>query len=280
MTLGLVVPDAGATFFGSLAREIENAAFSAGYTLLLGNAMERAERESAHVRALLDRQVDGLILAPIGRSGPWVDEVARSRTRTVILDRELEDVSATQILIDNEQGAYDATRHLIEHGWRRVGCLAGPEGVHPTIDRVAGWRRALAEAGIDPAGTPPSYGSFRQWDGYEQGKRLLAGSARPDAIFTTSDEQGLGLLRAAFERGLRVPRDLAVVSFDGIAGSAYSIPSLSTVQQPLDELGALAVQRVLAQSADERPDGETIRLTTKLIVRESCGCGREAAPRA
>ena len=100
------------------------------------------------------------------------------------------------------------------------------------------------------------------------------------AIFTTSDEQGLGLLRAAFERGLRVPRDLAVVSFDGIAGSAYSIPSLSTVQQPLDELGALAVQRVLAQSADERPDGETIRLTTKLIVRESCGCGREAAPRA
>lgn len=270
--IGLVVPDNANPFFAELAREIEDVAFERGYTLLLGNARDDDDREAAHVRTLLDHQVDGLILIPSHGSRTWRGELARSNVPCLVVDRAIEGTNAMHVLTDNEGGAHAGVRHLLDHGRRRIGCLAGPQGIHPTVDRVAGWRRALTEAGCDPAAL--AHAPFGQADGYRAGRALLSGTlAGPgvDALFVTSDEQAIGVLRAAAELGVRIPDDLAVCSFDGIAATAYTIPSLTTVRQPFEELGRAAVELLLAHRDTEDPARRVV-LPTSLIARGSCGC--------
>lgn len=272
MAIGLLVPDASNPFFGALARQIEDAAFARGYALFLCNAMESKSREEAYIRALLGRQVDGLIIAPCSGSSRWVDELAQSLTASVIIDRVLDDTPFTTMAADNEGGAYAAVRHLVGHGRRRVGCIAGPKGVHPTEDRVNGWRRALAEAGLPEDPALMHYGTFTQRDGHFAAHAMLSLPNRPDSLFVTSDEQAIGALAAAADLALDVPRDVAVFGFDGIAGGEFSRPSLSTVMQPTETLAREAVARVIGQDPKARSSPERITLATALVLRRSCGC--------
>ncbi|GBQ02648.1 LacI family DNA-binding transcriptional regulator [Streptomyces spongiicola] len=273
MTFGLVVPDNSNPFFAELARVIEDVGFASGYTMLLGNAMGDDAREATYVRTLLDRRVDGLIVVPIHGPHSWVAELSdRTTVPRLVLDRELELPGATQVLTDNEGGAYRATTHLLGHGRERIGCIAGLEGVHPTVDRVAGWRRALVEAGRDPGNAPLTHVPFGRGDGYRAGRRMLAHAGHPDALFVASDEQAIGVLRAAAELGLRVPDDVAVCAFDGIDGSEYTVPALTTMRQPFEELGRSAVEWLLAKIADPALPVQRITHPTTLIARGSCGC--------
>lgn len=272
MTLGLVVPDNSNPFFAELARAIEEVSFAAGYTMLLGNAMDDDEREATYIRTLLDRQVDGLIVVPAHGPRSWLTELSGTPVARLMLDREVELADATAVLVDNEGGAYEATRHLLNHGHRRIGCIAGSEGIHPTVDRVAGWRRALVESGVDATTAPLVHVAFGRADGYRAGRRLLAGSDPPHALFVTSDEQALGVLRAAAELGLHIPDDLAIFAFDGIDASAYTVPALSTMRQPFEELGRSAVEWLLARIADPAQPPVRIVHPTTLIARGSCGC--------
>ncbi|MEV0567124.1 LacI family DNA-binding transcriptional regulator [Dactylosporangium sp. NPDC050588] len=272
MAIGLIVPDASNPYFGALAREIEEAAFARGYALLLGNAMEEKERELAHVRALLDRQVDGVILAPSAGPTPWMDDLVRSPTASVILDRGLEEMPFPQVVVDNRSGACAAVQHLVGHGCQRIACIAGPRGIHPTDERVAGWRQAMDEAGLTPNAVDLHYGTFRQEDGYSTAMIMLGNGRRPDAVFATSDEQAIGVLSAAAQLGLRVPEDLAVFGFDGIEGGRFTVPPLSTVQQPLHDLATEAVDRVARQPGQPPAVADSIWLQTSLTLRRSCGC--------
>lgn len=292
MTLGLVVPDSANPFFAELARGLENRAWAGGYTLLVGNAGDDAEREAGYIHTFLDRQVDGLMLVPAHGDRPWRDELARTGVPCVVFDRELEGAGVSQVLVDNRGGAVEATRHLLAHGRRRIGCIAGPLGIHPTVDRVAGWRAALEEAGLRagsgsvgrtgwealPDAAPLLHGAFGRRAGYLAGRALLGADRKVDALFTTSDEQALGVIRAAAELGRRIPEDLSLVSFDGIAGCNYTTPSLSTMSQPFDELSRVGYERLTARMRD--PDQEPTRdvLPVRLAPRRSCGCPEEAEP--
>ncbi|MFE0177331.1 LacI family DNA-binding transcriptional regulator [Streptomyces sp. NPDC059002] len=283
MTLGLVVPDAANPFVAELARTLEDHAWAAGYTLLVGNSVDDAGREAGYLRTFLDRRVDGLVLIPAHGDRPWRAELDRSGVPFLVLDRELDGVAASHVLADHTRGAWEATRHLLAHGRRRIGCVAGPAGIHPTVDRVAGWRTALAEAGI-AAGTgsaddavsgdaaPLLHGSFGRLDGYRSALALLSGDRRVDALFVTCDTQAAGVLRAAAELGIRVPDDLALVAFDGIAAAAYTTPALSTMCQPFEELGRTAVRRLLARVKEPglAPTRDVLPVT--LLARGSCGC--------
>ncbi|MFI5586778.1 LacI family DNA-binding transcriptional regulator [Amycolatopsis sp. NPDC051758] len=273
MTIGLVTPDSSHEFYGYLARAIENVAFDAGYTTLLGNAMENLDREAKYVRTLLDRQVDGLIVAPVPGSTVVSAELAQGTIPFVILDRGLADEHVVQVTVDNEGGAYEATEHLLGHGRKRVACLAGPETAHTIHARVSGWRRCLADHGVDPGAMWLTYGGFRLEDGYRAAARILASDEPPDAIFATSDEQALGAIRAAVDRGLHVPEALALMGFDGIHRGPFSVPSLSTVQQPLEALAEEAFGR-LKTRIDGAPAAEVPPrvFATELVLRESCGC--------
>ncbi|MEV6928160.1 LacI family DNA-binding transcriptional regulator [Dactylosporangium sp. NPDC051485] len=272
MTIGLVVPDNSNPFFAELARTIEDAGFAAGYTMLLGNAMGDDVREAKYIRTLIDRQVDGLIVVPAHGPRGWITELSGTPVPRLVLDRELELPGATHVLVDNEGGGHAATTHLLQHGRQRIGCLAGLADIHPTVDRVAGWRRALTQAGRDPADAPLMHVPFGRADGYHAGRRLLSGAQRPDALFVTSDEQALGVLRAAAELGLRVPDDVAICAFDGIDGAAYTVPALTTMRQPVDQLGRSAVEWLVGKIADPELPTRRIIHTTTLVARGSCGC--------
>lgn len=271
MTFGLVVPDNSNPFFAELARSIEDVGFEHGYTMLLGNAMDDDDRETAYVRTLLDRQVDGLMIVPTHRMGTWMPELARISVPRLVIDRRVDLPNTTQILVDNEAGAYEATTHLLGHGRTRIGCVAGVADLHPTGDRVAGWRRALLDAGIDPSAMPLRYLPFGRVHGYHAGLAMLA-ARDVDALFVTSDEQAVGVLRAAAELGVRVPDDVAVFSFDGIEPGGYTVPSLSTMRQPFEDIGRGAVEWLVARVADRDLPAERIVLDTTLVARGSCGC--------
>jgi LacI family transcriptional regulator len=272
MTLGLVLPDASNAFYGRVAREIESVTFRHGYALLVGNSMDSEERELMYVNALLERQVDGLVIIPSGLTAPWQAQVSASRVRSVVLDREVEISSGSRVLVDNEAGAANAVRHLIRHDRTRIACIAGPELNFATQNRVNGWRRALVRADIRPVDRWLRYGSYRREDGYRQALDLFS-TVKFDGLFVTSDEQAQGVLRAAHEVGVRVPDDVAIVSFDGLPEAAFSVPSLTSVEQPVAALVSSAVERVTSRHPLD--GNERVVLSTRLIIRESCGCTAE-----
>lgn len=272
MTLGLVVPDMSNPFFAELARAVEEAAFDAGYTLLIGNATENQARQTAYVHTFLERQADGLLLVPAHGPVACLPELRESGKQWVVLDRRIPSLDeVSQILVDNRGGAAAATRHLLQHGRRRVACIAGPRDVMPTTDRVAGWRHALTEAGMRPTRTLIRHVAFGRRPGYHAAKDLFA-ERRPDAVFVASDEQALGVLRALAELGLTCPDDVAVASFDGIAPAAYSVPALTTMAQPFGQMGRQALARLLERMADPDAKAAVTVLPVSLVARGSCGC--------
>ena len=165
MSLGLVVPDTANPFFAELARAIEAEAYRLGYALFIGNAAEDDGQQTAYVKAFLGRQVDGLLVVPAHGPAGCLADLARTSTPWLTLDRELVGAKAPAVLVDNRGGARIATEHLLEHGRKRIGCIAGPRDVMPASDRVAGWRDALDAAGQQVPPTVVWHGEFDEGQG-------------------------------------------------------------------------------------------------------------------
>lgn len=274
-SLGLIVPDNTNPYFAELASEIENAAFFRGYTLLMGNAMDDANRESAYVHEFLDRRVDGIILIPSGPAVGAIGEVLSSETPVVVIDREVSGSSAvSQILSDNRGGGEMAARHLIDHGRRRIACIAGPRDMPNVSERVDGWRLALRNGGVAAEG-PLAEGSISRFDGRRAALTLLRDDPSVDGIFVTSDEQAIGVLRAIREMDLSCPDDVAVVSFDGTSHAALTTPGLTTVRQPIVDLARSALELLISMTDPAYRPGEIKRLPVTLTPRGSCGCADE-----
>lgn len=275
--LGLIVPDNSNPFFAELARVVEEAAFEAGYLLLLGNSMEQDERGAAYVETFAERQVEGLLAIPVGHghrgSRAMSTALGQFPAPIVALDRQLADAPlVSAIVVDNVGGGYLATRHLIEHGHARVACLAGPAEIRVATERKRGWRRAMLEAGLTPEGRLVAHAAFDRLTGYGATLELLAREARPTALFCCSDLQAIGAIAAASRLRLAVPGDLAISSFDGIPEAALSTPPLTTVSQPIEQIGRLAVQMLLERIAHPDLPPRQERIGVDLVVRASCGC--------
>lgn len=279
-TIGLIVPDNTNPFFAQLARAVEEAAFERGYVLLLGNSAQDNQRQAQYVRTFLERQVDGLVLIadfdarPFSLRAETAQALRQAGTPFVLLDRHPDDLWAPSVTVDNEGGGYLATRHLLEHGHKAIACLAGPSEVRTANQRAEGWARALDEAGVARRREWVVRSRFRRRDGYLAARALFSQRTRPRALFAHSDEQAIGALHAAHEAGIQVPDDVAIVSFDGTDEAAYTIPPLSTVAQPVEELGRCTVDMLISGEANRR---KPRCLPVHLVARRSCGCCSEAA---
>lgn len=265
--IGMVVPDATNPFFAGLTHAVELAAGARGYTLLSANSDNSLETEHRNLEKLATRQVNGIILcstvfAPDVRS-PQVAGVP-----VVLLNHGAEFAGVDSVGVDLRGGARLAVAHLAEHGRDTIGLITGTtvEGVRDP--RETGWREAVKEFGLRPG--PVIEGPFSPAGGYEAGRSLLAGGTLPPALFVASDRLALGLLRALHEAGVRVPRDMAIVSFDGSTDSEYSWPPLTTIAQPVDEMAVAAVEALVGGAAPRRHHG----FVAALVRRASCGCGR------
>jgi LacI family transcriptional regulator len=265
--IGLVLSDPTNPFFVEFVAAITEAAFEYGRAVVIASARARPDTEMTLVNDLVRRQVDGLIVASIfGRPDLSLGQSSRS-TPIVFIDAPGTVPGHASLGTDGVQGAALAVEHLARvHHHEVIGLVVGGLDSQSADPREQGWQQALRAAGL-PDG-PIARVDWSREGGYQGGHRLLNSSKAPTAIFASSDLQAVGLLRAAHERGLRVPEDLAVIGFDGTKESEFSWPPLTVVAQPIQQMARTAVQLVLDE---QRPEGYT-PFVGELVVRQSCGC--------
>lgn len=267
-TLGLVLPDISNPFFGRLAAEIQLQAAARGYMVLIANSHGDPEIERQTLDELVNRQVDGLLLALIEQSTDRLAKLRGLDIGSVLIDCPQPVHDLRSIGADARVGAREAVTHLLEvHGHRSVALVSG-QAVPGADLREQGWTDAHRIAGR-PDGPIARTGYSRE-SGYEAAQRLLDAVEAPRAIFTSSDLQAIGVLRALHQRGLSVPDDVAVASFDGIQDARFTEPPLTVVQQPIPEMAGAALALLLDPDSGGAPTQQLHPMS--LVVRESCGC--------
>lgn len=266
-TLGLLVPNASNPYFAELARGIEDHAERNGYSVILCNSDDDIDKQLRYLRVLVERRIDGLIVATVASDTAFAEALASLRVPLMLVDRSLDGVTADRVQVDHERGGFLATQHLLELGHRRIVCIGGPASTQVVRLRAAGYRRALEGAKVEAL--PVVDCAFTSPAGYAAAQVLLASDEPPTAIFAGNDMIALGVLRAAAERGVRVPEQLSVVGFDDIQVSRYLYPALTTVGQSIGQLGETAAARLLERirTPDLAAAQQVIEPT--LVLRES-----------
>ncbi|MCL2735246.1 MAG: LacI family transcriptional regulator [Propionibacteriaceae bacterium] len=260
--VGLIVPDVANPFYAAVASSVERAVADTGAVVLLGHSAGSQEREHALLEAYADQGVDTILMAP---SADQVDlgRLRRRPPHVVLLDRGA-DAPLPRVTVDHQEAARFAVAHLVAHGRQRIGCVSGPEDLAVARLRRRGWRDALDQAGLRPG--PHACGPFSRTGGYDAAALVLAQDL--DAVFVSTEQQAVGVLRRAAELGIRVPEDLALFTFDGTADAEFTLPALSTMAQPFDEIARTALSLVMS---DESPD-QVVQLACSAQIRRSCGC--------
>jgi LacI family transcriptional regulator len=273
-TIGLIVSDIRNPFFASVARGVEDVAQERGYTLVLCNSDEDADRETACLNALETRAVDGVLLASAGVADEHLSRLVRAGFPIVLVDRDLPQLCAPAVLLDNEGAAYSAVWHLITRGHRRIAMLTGRAAISTTTERIAGYQRALNEAGIEMDERLVVSGASTSEGGALAANTVLGLEEPPSAIFSGNNLMTIGALQAIANRGLMVPDDVALVGFDDFPfpwSDAFR-PHLTTVAQPTYELGRRAAELLVQRLKRSSPaSAERVVLDGKLVVRESSG---------
>ncbi|MEY4697455.1 MAG: hypothetical protein RIT14_1883 [Pseudomonadota bacterium] len=265
--VGVVLPALDVQFFGILAHTVEQELFARGYQALICSTAESAEREARYVAALLAQQVDGVILAAVQSDGAAVARLRAAGVPIVAVDRALPD--AVTISADHHAGGRMMARHLLDLGHRRLAVIGAPGHSAPVRERLAGVEAELAQAGLAPIAVRlgPDHGFEACRD---LATALLEAGPCPGAIIGTSDMAAIGAIHALVARGLRVPEDVSVVGFDDLPAARYVLPQLTTVAQPIPEIGRRAVEQICALMRDETappPLAPALRLVLRGTTR-------------
>ena len=269
-TIGLIIPDIANPYFGSIAKTIEVEAHKNGYSIILCDSLDDEVTEAELLQLMAGRKVDGIIIAPTGKSSAHVKEILQQGIPVMVIDRYFSDTELPFVTTDNHLGALLATEHFIEMGHRNIACIQGINGISANSERVTGFRDALQKHEI-PFNDSMILGTdFGEENGYIQTKKLLALPERPSAIFALSNLISLGTLRALKEESLKVPDDVSVISFDEQPWSAFLACPMTTVEQPREEIGKLAFQYLLNRIKNgNEGKTENTMLKPRLIIRDS-----------
>jgi LacI family transcriptional regulator len=266
-TVGIILPDIANPFFGDLGRWLEDALFEAGYSAIMCNSDGDQRKEARYLDVLLSKKVDGLLLIAASQPSDQLRHLLDSGPPLIVVDRELDDLPVSQVMVANHHGGYLAARHLLDLGHRDMGVIAGPGGLGTSARRLDGFRAALDEAGVAIEADRVERGDFRAGGGRGAMERLLELRPHPSAVFAENDLMALGALAAAHASGLDIPADLSVVGFDGIAFGADVTPALTTVTQPTAGIAGTAVELLLGQLHDGRSTPRQVELGVSLTVR-------------
>ncbi|HEY8345445.1 MAG TPA: LacI family DNA-binding transcriptional regulator [Bacillota bacterium] len=268
-TIGVVMADISEPFFSQLIKGMNLVADETGYTLIYYNSYESLVERSAVEHMIKAQRVAGLII--VG-SSIKEDKYLSSRTwevPLVLVERRLTAPRLNCIWVDSIAGAYKATRYLIDQGHRRIAHICGTLDFQVALDRLEGYKRALADAGLPYEEELVASGHFVWQDGYTATKEILKQTPRCTAVFAGNDTMAYGALQAIAESGLKVPRDIAVVGFDDLEFSLLTNPPLTTVRQPRMEMGKKAVSILVSILAGKTEEGVKISFTPELILRRS-----------
>jgi len=265
-TLAVFLHDLGGPFYSELVSGVQDVALSHGYSPIV--ACSVGGQGVALDRLLLEGRVDGAIILDPYIQESFIRQVAGSTLPIVLLDRDIEAPYVYRVTSDHEGGAYSATMHLLTNGFKKIAFISGPSVSPDGQMRFRGYVRALHSHGMEVEKSLVFTGDFTEPSGYAIGLMIASQENLPDAVFAANDEMAIGILKALTDRSIRVPDDIALVGFDDTRLTQYTTPTLTTVHQPMYELGAVATQilfRVLGGEQSIAP----IMLETRLIVRAS-----------
>ena len=264
--VALIISDVENPFFTAIARGVEDVAHEVGYSVVLCNSDESAEKESRYVDIAIQERVAGVILSPSGPASS-VAKLAARGTAYVAVDRPLPGQDSDVVLVDTRLAAREATAHLVAQGYEQIGCITGPAGVRTADDRLAGYREALKAARRRRTTKLVRRCEYKAAGAHRAALDLLAQPEPPDALLVANSAMAVGVLQALQERGVRAGRDVGLVTFDDAPWTALVDPPLTVVAQPAYEIGTVAARLLLARIADSTRPATATTLAAHLIPR-------------
>lgn len=272
--MGLMVPDIQNPFYVEVVEGVEKYALENDYAVLMCNFAQNEKRAKLYLDIMTSEGIDGMIAAPVSEWDKEVANLVQSGLPIVCIDRNIRGVKTDTIVVDNRQGAFDAIELLINLGHDRIGFIGGKTQIPTTTERYQGYEEALMKHEIAIDKSLVKFGDSKHHSGKELVEELLTLDKPPTALFTGNNLITLGALETIHKRGLKIPKDIAIVGFDDMYWSISLNPPLTAVSQPAYEIGKRAVEMLLQRI--ENPDREPAKvvLNTKLMVRQSCGSGK------
>jgi LacI family transcriptional regulator len=270
--IALIIPDVRNPFFTEVARGVEDAANKSDYRVMLGNTDEDPAKQQNYLQALQGRIVDGFIIAVASDDSRQLNKINRQELPFVFIDRECRNCRTDAVIVDNRDGAVKAVRHLLDNGRRRVGFISGKRGTQTGRERLEGYCDALTEKRIPLDREIIKDGQFTVAGGYQAVKALLELPEKPDALFIANNAMTIGALRAIAEAKLRIPDEIALISFDDADWAEFFTPALTVIRQPTYTMGNLAGEILFQRITELKPSElKEVVLKPELVIRKSCG---------
>ncbi|GAB3574000.1 LacI family DNA-binding transcriptional regulator [Spirosoma luteolum] len=271
-TIGVIFPNLSYHYFSAMLNNLEEAAMQAGYSVLVAQTNESYMRETISIQNLMRSQVEGLVLSLSQDTTDFehIRRLVRRKLPIVLVDRIADIDSVSKVMVDNRAAAYKATEHLIRQGCQRIGFLAGPPQLALSNQRIEGYLAAAADYSVTAGNQYLRHCDYTNENTILQTLALMSLPQPPDGVVTISDRIAYAALYAMQQKGLTVPKDVAVVSFNDEPVSSYFSPTLSSVRQPIPDMATETIRLLLSQI--ESPDvirDETKVFDTQLIIRES-----------
>ena len=272
-SIALIIPNISDLFFAHLGQAVEESAYAAGFSLLLCNTGQDKGREIAYFNLLAEKRIDGILLVTSGLDAGQLQNASGEDLPLVVLDREVDGSFVDTVIFDNYASGKQSAEHLIQHGCKRIACIAGPKTLSGAVQRVEGYKGALKQAGIAPVDNLIRWCDYTFEGGMKAASGLLKGKVRPQAILACNDEMGTASMHAARQAGIDVPQQLAVAGIGDSFIGQMVIPRLTTVNASVDDMGRTGMEMLLERIRGTAPRAQRrVVLDTKLIIRGSCGC--------
>ncbi|HEY2451574.1 MAG TPA: ribose operon transcriptional repressor RbsR [Scandinavium sp.] len=269
-TIGMLITASTNPFYSELVRGVERSCFERGYSLVLCNTEGDEQRMNSNLETLMQKRVDGLLLLCTETHQPSPEIVQRYPSiPTVMMDWAPFDGDSDLIQDNSLLGGDMATQYLIDKGYTRIACIAGPLDKTPARLRLEGYQAAMARSGLPVVAGYIITSDFEFGGGLTAMQALLALPVPPQAVFVGNDAMAVGVYQALYQAGMNIPNDMAVVGYDDIELAAYMTPPLTTIHQPKDELGELAIDVLIHRMAQPGQKQQRVQLTPELVVRGS-----------
>ena len=267
-TIGLILPSVSNPYFADLSSVIIAEANSRKYTTIVLDSMESESNQEACIATLMARRVDGIIVAPCGTDPAIFEEINKKHVPVILVDRFYEGSDLPYVTTNNYSGGVEAINSLIRNGHRNIACIQGVKTSAPNKKRIAGYKAAMADAGLEDNILVVG-NEFSLQNGYLETKLLLNRNPRPTAIFTLSNTIALGAIKAIREAGMKIPDDISLIAFDNNIYMDYLTPPISRISQPVEDMAKLAVKLLFESIESHNRVNTKLELAPDFISRES-----------
>lgn len=266
-TLALIIPSLNNPFFAGIASEINTELRKYNYITIISDSDENVETEKMELLQLASRNIEGLIIVPCGDQWEHIQEIQKQKIPVVCIDRYFEDLDIPYISTDNYEGAFKATKYLIENGHSRITCIQGVQNSTPNRLRVKGFKDAMSESGLDIHDIAGDDFTFQ--NGYLETKLLLQQKKRPTAIFTLSNTIAMGCMKALKEENINVPNDISLITFDDHPYLDYLSTPLSCIAQPVSDISKIAIKFLISKIQNKDITASQVLLKPTMKLRDS-----------